>query len=308
MLLGYFGVLTAVYLEIPQGIPVIRLFRDAAVFQNGSHQIRPGHSVASGWWWSSAVFFGWNMMKHTMLSMVILPRTTRVLSPWDQVAQFMTSGTLVCANKNPWFDHPPFILYSAKSTISPSWTNGVSPTWTAQHLILSAKCPFCFLGISVSLAGWPDMMAKLESHGPMEGLDHLKQSHVLMTWYMSTSNIHPHHFSKYEQNITKHNKNLVKCGRFRIVQPKKRLKTQQNTSRFIIQKTPPSAPSESAEFPLAQDIAKPIAVTIQMWLGSQKVRPGMGITGRPGPKRCLQRLLWLLCLQRLLWLLWLLIV
>ena len=35
--------------------------------------------------------------------------------------------------------------------------------------------------------------------------------------------------------------------------------------------------SESAEFPLAQDIAKPIlAVTIQMWLlGLQKVRPGV---------------------------------
>jgi hypothetical protein len=233
---------------------VIRLFRDAAVFQNGSHQIRPGHSVAGGRWWSSAVFFGWNMMKHIMLFifMVILPRTTRVLSPWDQVAQFMTSGTLVCANKNPWFDHPPFILYSAKSTISPSWTNGVSPTWTAQHLILSAKCPFCFLGISVSLAGWPDMMAKLESHGPMEGLDHLQ----IPLWWHDTCPppISIPTFRNMNKTWTNHNKNLVKCGRFRIFHPKKRLKTQQNTSRFIIQNTPPSAPRNPPSFRLPKTL------------------------------------------------------
>lgn len=112
---------------------------------------------------------------------------------------------------------------------------------------------------------------------------------TLMTWYMSTSNIHPN-FPKYEQNMNKPQQELGEMWSIQNRSAKK--KTEDTTKHIQIHhpKHSPECSEESAEFPLAQDIAKPIAVTIQMWLGLQQVRPGMGITGRPGPKRCLQRL------------------
>lgn len=89
------------------------------------------------------------------------------------------------------------------------------------------------------------------------------------------------------------NKPQQELGEMWSIQNRSAKKKTEDTTKHIQIHHPKHSPEcseESAEFPLAQDIAKPIAVTIQMWLGLQQVRPGMGITGRPGPKRCLQRL------------------